>query len=517
MQGRTHTDGQSRFGDNPSMNSLDSTSVAREVIEACQRHGPKVALVDRRLETTYEDLEAQIRARADVVNSLIRQPGARIGFYAANTTEYVVTYYAAIHSGHVPFLIDAGFGRHELEEIQRGCGVLHYLVDRSAAARFPLPNRSRPVPGGNLVLLTVASERGSTKSGAVLGADVATCRFTTGTSGQPKCLVFSHNAVVSAAGNWRSGTGLSSEDRTLCLAGFCNGLAFNTSLLATFLSGAELHLYQGMLVSRQIGFAVREAGITRLVAFPLVYRLLADASDSGSDDFQSIRLAISAGAALPPQVRSACTKKLGFSIADYYGIAEAGPCTFEKDREFQIGLGTPLPGVDIKAGVNEHGAQEVLVKTDSMASCYLNIPGLFEAALDCDGYFPTGDLGYIRSGRLFLTGRCGGGMNLEGRKIDPTEIEEVVGRMPGVTDAAVCRGEDESGRVYLHLLVVTNKPLSRTAVVSACSSELSPYKLPSYVEVVESIPRSATGKVLRGQVHRLAQSIRANSRQQKET
>ena len=71
------------------------------------------------------------------------------------------------------------------------------------------------------------------------------CRFTSGTTGRPKCLEFSGDAVVSAARNWVLGTGMTGEDRTLCLAALSNGLAFNTSLLSTFLAGGELHFLKG--------------------------------------------------------------------------------------------------------------------------------------------------------------------------------------------------------------------------------------------------------------------------------
>ena len=101
-------------------------------------------------------------------------------------------------------------------------------------------------------------------------------------------------------------------------------------------------------------------------------------------------------APLWPDVREEFRARFSLDISDYYGIAETGPVTFELDEDYTSGLGKPLPGVELRIAADE-GADdgEVLVRTESMASGYLNHPGLFEERVDADGFYHSGDRGRI--------------------------------------------------------------------------------------------------------------------------
>jgi acyl-coenzyme A synthetase/AMP-(fatty) acid ligase len=327
------------------------------------------------------------------------------------------------------------------------------------------------------------------------------CRFTSGTTGRPKCLEFSGDAVVSAARNWVLGTGMSAGDRTLCLAALSNGLAFNTSLLSTFLAGGELHFLKGAPLTRPVARRIAEAEITRLVAFPTLYRNFVAPGGPDPAAMASLRHAISAGAPLWPDVREEFRARYGLDISDYYGIAETGPCTFERDPGYHHGLGEPLPGVEIRIapgpddGEGPDAAGEVLVRTSSMASGYLNHPGLFEGRLDADGFYHSGDRGRIVDGRLHLVGRTQDHINVAGRKIDPTEIVAVVSALEGVTEAVAFADEDLNREALVHLVVVAaNGGPTKSAVAEACRSRLAPYKVPGRISFVPAIPRNGIGK-----------------------
>jgi len=135
------------------------------------------------------------------------------------------------------------------------------------------------------------------------------------------------------------------------------------------------------------------------------------------------------------------------------------------------------------------------VRTSSMASGYLNHPGLFEERLDAEGFYHSGDRGRIVDGRLHLVGRTQDHINVAGRKIDPLEIVAVVSALDGVADAIAFPDEDLNREALVHLVVVATRPeITRAAVAEACRSRLAPYKVPGRISFVQKIPRTGIGK-----------------------
>jgi acyl-CoA synthetase (AMP-forming)/AMP-acid ligase II len=471
---------------------MSERSVLRDAMSDClERHRGRTAVVGGAAALSYEELGRQVRAAAGLLQSL---PHA--GFCLANRPEYLVLYFAALFAGRLPLLLDANFNTGEIEAIRGDCGLDALVMERAKAAALALPGKGEPIPFGEEVVVLPLARGGGPAFAPRPATEV--CRFTSGTTGRPKCLEFSGAAVAAAARNWVLGTGMTGDDRTLCLAALSNGLAFNTSLLATFLAGGEIHFLAGHPLTRPVARRIAESGITRLVAFPALYRNFAAPGGPDRSLLAGLQHAISAGAPLWADVRQEFCALYGLDISDYYGIAETGPCTFERDPGHHTGLGRPLPGVEIRIAPRPEdaaGTGEVLVRTASMASGYLNHPGLFEARLDAEGFYASGDCGRIVDGRLHLVGRTQDHINVAGRKIDPTEIVGVVSALDGVADAVAFPDEDLNREALVHLVVVAAKPeVTRVAVAAACRARLAPYKVPGRISFVQEIPRTGIGK-----------------------
>jgi len=310
----------------------------------------------------------------------------------------------------------------------------------------------------------------------------------------PKCIEFSDAAVSNAAQMWVEGIGLSESDQVYSLAALSNGLAFNTSFLASFIAGATLHMTQGMIIPTHIARYIRANGITVLAAFPTLYRLLVQSATVDPAAFSGVRACISAGAKLWDWVREDFRVRFKLRIADYYGIAETGPVTYERDPDFGRGLGTALPGAEVRILAEPGGQGEILVRTASMATRYLNFPGLLEQSLDADGFYHSSDMGYLEAGRLFVLNRNDDLINSGGRKVDPSEVAGVIQAMPGVEDAVVFGVEDSSGEIVIQLVAVVRAGLTSTDIIDYCRPRLAPYKVPARIALVDSIPRNAIGK-----------------------
>ena len=470
--------------------------IQRALTQACARHSERRALVYGRNVCSYGELSQIVQETARMLRALLPDPPRPVGFCLKNSFDYVTLYFGALEAGYLPLLMDANFNTGEIQSIHDDCSVSALVVDRARLSDLAklASEDARELAGGSLLLRL--PEAGS-PAPYQPRSKTSICRFTSGTTGKPKCIEFSGQAVESAARNWVEGTGMRRADRTLCLAALSNGLAFNTSLLATFVAGAELHLFKGLPLTKSVARWIAENAITRLVAFPTLYRNFVAPGGTQEASLASLKHAISAGAPLWPDVREEFRLRFGLDISDYYGIAETGPCTFERDPDYHTGLGQPLPGVELRidSASEEQTIGEILVRTESMASGYLNHPGLFEERIDAEGFYHSGDQGRIDDGRLHLVGRTQDHINVAGRKIDPVEVASVVLDLDSVTDAVAFPDEDLHRETMVHLVVVPADPeLKKNTLIKACRSRLASYKIPGRISFVDAIPRTGIGK-----------------------
>jgi acyl-CoA synthetase (AMP-forming)/AMP-acid ligase II len=462
------------------MTQLLARGPIQDAMSAClDRHSGRIAVAGME-PITYAELRGRIEDAVRAQQEVCPEGRRHIGFCLGNRPGYVILYFATLYAGWLPLLLDANFNTGEIEAIRGDCG-LDALVVEPARGSIPV--------GDDVSLLPFEPQEPAFRP----RPDTQVCRFTSGTTGRPKCLEFSGNAVVSAARNWVEGTGMTADDRTLALAALSNGLAFNTSLLSTFLAGAQIHFLKGLPLTRPVARRIAESGITRLVAFPTLYRNFVAPGGPAASEMSSLKHAISAGAPLWPDVREEFRNRYGLDISDYYGIAETGPVTFERDPNHHTGLGQPLPGVELRISAGDEGG-EVLVRTESMASGYLNHPGLFEGRVDGEGFYHSGDRGRIVDGRLHLVGRTQDHINVAGRKIDPTEIVAVVTALEEVEDAVAFPDEDLNRETLVHLVVVASNGITKADITEACRARLAPWKIPGRVSFVDAIPRTGIGK-----------------------
>lgn len=433
-------------------------------------------------------------ARADELRGRLGEIGQpvsdrpRIALSVHNTADYPIALLAVLSGGAVPFLFDPQWEETEIAAAVRSCGIDLLVHDRPLPTGVAGP--ARPLAGA----LQASAAVGPRERPDLLPS-TALCRYTTGSTGFPNCVEFSGAAVIGAATGWITGTGLGADDGILCFAGLANGLAFNTSLVPGLLAGSVLHLAGGLPTAGHVLRYVREKAPSRLTGFPALYASLLRRT-AAAPELAGIRVAISSGAPLPPDDARALAERYGLSVANYYGIAETGPLTFDPRPDPARGLGAPLPGVEFRIPPRARAGEpaEILVRSPSMGSRYLNAPGVLERRLDEDGFYLTGDEGHLESGLLHLSGRSGKLINIGGRKVDPTEVANVLRTVPGVIDALVLEIARSDGDKALGALVAAPGGLDADSVRAHCRNLLAPYKVPERLAVVDRIPSSSIGK-----------------------
>jgi acyl-CoA synthetase (AMP-forming)/AMP-acid ligase II len=249
---------------------------------------------------------------------------------------------------------------------------------------------------------------------------------------------------------------------------------------------------------------------------PSTYALLLQHTALGEYDFSSLRYLTQAGGAMSPQL----TQRLRAALPHprlfvMYGQTEATSRISwlppEKLDEKLGSVGIPVQGLQWKilredsspAGVGESG--EVWVQGPNVMQGYWDNAAATASVL-AEGWLRTGDVGYLDDdGFLFLQGRRSDMIKTGAHRVHPTDVEEVIAEMPGVTEVAVVGVEDEVlGQVIKAFVVASDlPPRAEERIKAHCRARLAPYKIPKHVAFVDALPRTASGKVRRVQLMEL--------------
>jgi long-chain acyl-CoA synthetase len=246
-----------------------------------------------------------------------------------------------------------------------------------------------------------------------------------------------------------------------------------------------------------------------------MYNAILHVKDAEPADFASLRYIVSGGEPLPDAVAEGFHERFGVRINEGYGLTETSPVTnWCRPWEYRPhSVGPALPEVDQRILDLATGAElppgqdgEVVMKGPNIMRGYFNRPEETAAAFNARGFFRTGDIGRLDDDRhLFITGRLKEMIIVGGENVFPREIEEVLNRHPAVADAGVIglmdpmRGELPAAFVELK----EGQKAEERELLAWCRERLAGYKCPTFVRIVEKLPRNPTGKIVRRELKRL--------------
>lgn len=462
-----------------------SERLSDTMLAACERWRGRPAVVAAESAWTYEKLGDCIRHLANVIGAKVGEPNCV--FVPEPAPLSIAIFFAMLRAGKVPFVADPKWDAAALSSVcdTLGCNVL-------------VTGTQCPVPEARLdrTLLDVDRQRAmvwtlaNIAAGPQLRRSTAFVRFSSGSTGRPRALEFSSTAAVRAAETWKSAASMDLQDRVLCLASLNNGLAFNTSLMPVFLSGATLHLHAGLLAPAAMLATALKVRPTIVVGFPFILELLLTRGGRLRESLQDTRLVVSSAAPLKPETAARWQETVGIGIGHYYGLAETGPVTFNSGRHSDSS-GVPLPGVEVRAAGREESPAPIRVRTPYQATAYISDgqPPLADS-LDSEGFFVASDLGYLdEAGCLHVTGRSGRVANIAGNKFSLDAVEAAICSLSGVEGAHVHLAETRM-TAYVH-----GPSVSVDGIKEHCLRVLPPVQVPHQVKRVPYLPRSASGKV----------------------
>jgi acyl-coenzyme A synthetase/AMP-(fatty) acid ligase len=313
-----------------------------------------------------------------------------------------------------------------------------------------------------------------------------------GTTGVPKIVRRDAPSLDAVAHNMVEAIGFRSNDRVLAAVPLTHSYGVEHGLLAPLWAGCTVHLVDGMdwpIVSRAVG------EVTIFPAVPSMIEMLASMNDE-TFAMPRLRLIYSAGGPLPRGLHDRFAERFVLRVGQVYGMTEIGSVTFnDPNREpfDPASVGRAMCDVSIRI-IDDSG--EVVARAPSMLSEYINEP------MDLvDGHFRTGDLGRIdEHGRLNITGRARLLIDTGGLKINPLEVEGVIAQHPDVAECIVVPVRQSETVERICAVVVAREDHDRPSIESIRSfakERLAAYKVPRQVIFRDSLPKTATGKVLR--------------------
>jgi len=251
---------------------------------------------------------------------------------------------------------------------------------------------------------------------------------------------------------------------------------------------------------------------TALIAIPSMYNALLHAKSATPEHFESFRFLVSGSEPLPEAVANGFHDKLGIRINEGYGLTETSPVTnMCLPGQYKAkSVGPPLPRVEEKIvdgdgqrlGSNEDG--EVCIRGPNVMKGYYKMPEETEKVFDDEGFFRTGDMGrFDEDGHLYITGRFKEMLIIGGENVFPREIEEVINQHPAVHASAVIGMQDPSrGEVPLAFVELNeDAAFDEQDIRAHCREHLAQYKVPREVRLLDELPRSPTGKIMRRELN----------------
>jgi len=407
-----------------------------------------------------------------------------IGLLFPNSWQFIVAYLAILKLGHIALPLDTNYKSLELGAVIDQIKPLSIITSPDYQAA--VANHHAEV---YLFEDSLASKIATDFQKIRLPAkeQIASVVFTSGTTGQPKAAAYSHanhiwNVLVcSEVWNWDK------DDTLLISLPLSHWYGLVMGLAGVLYHGNTLYLHR-WFDEEQTMQALASGKITIFTHISTVYFRLLEVKDDY--DISGVRLCISGGSALPPEIWEQFKKRFGQEILECYGSSESGRIASNLLNERIPGSpGRILPQVGVK--FSEQG--EVLVRSPGVFPGYFRNPAATQASYTKDGWWRTGDIGELQAGRIVLKGRAQERIRRFGYTISPRDIEWAVHKHPKVKDVYVM-GQPKEGDPNDSLSFFITGNISEAEVSQFCKENLPYAWRPDSIILLGSIPRTRNGK-----------------------
>jgi acyl-CoA synthetase (AMP-forming)/AMP-acid ligase II len=491
--------------------------------------------------SAYEDLGisarwsyAELRARARrVAKALVAsgiEPGERFGIWATNIPQWLELQFGAAYAGTVVVPLNPLYRTSEVEFVlaKAGAAACFVLPENRGASLWEMTREATAGLDGVRLLVPIGEADGAPsweewlaggdgvdedrlerRRLAVRSEDTSQIQFTSGTTGFPKGAELSHGGIVNDARLFAHRATLPQHGRHSNPMPYfhCGGCVMSTlGSVATGSAQMPALTFDAARIARTI----EEEGCTSVSVVPTMMIGLEEQVAKDGRDLSSLRVVVTGGSPVPPEVMRRWIDRYGVGINNTYGMTEASPvvcATLPGDSvELQTTtVGPPLPHVEVDV-VQPGGTERVPLGTEGelrsrsamVMAGYWDNPEATAEAIDEDGFLRSGDLARMdENGYVSITGRAKEMIIRGGENIYPAEVENAIRELEAVADAAVIGVPDERyGEVCAaYVRLAEGASLDDGTMREQLTGRVARYKIPAHLRVVAEFPLTPSGKV----------------------
>jgi len=482
------------------------------------------ALVESSGTWTYQQLASAVsEAQRWLADSGVR-PGDRVMLVCENCRAFVAILLAAASLDAWPVLVNARLSAREVDEIRDHCGARRVIYTTSVS-----PHAREHAKRHGAVTQEVAS-LGAIALGPLnetvepepiepqAGQRVAALIYTSGTTGIAKGVMLTHRNLLFVAAVSARIRSLGPDDRLYGALPMSHAVGLSVVLLGSLLSGATLFLASRFDPVAALATLEKEK-LTVVLGAPGMFSLLADyAKLKGlqSLKYPALRIISSSGAPLQPALKSQVESLFGMVLHNGYGVTECSPNISQAvvgEHRADTSVGQILPGVEVQLvgsdnkPLGEGEVGELWVRGPNIMKGYYHSPEETAVAINPEGWFNTRDLARLERGYLFIVGRTKELIVRFGENVYPAEVEAVLNAHPAVARSAVIgrtvEGTEGGEEVVAFVQLAPDVPASEAELAQYTAQHLAPYKRPSHIVFVPSMPLTPTGKVIKGELSKM--------------
>ena len=526
-------------------------SLAALFDQSCAAHAGRKAFTSMGKTLTFADLEEETRHVAAWLQSAGLAKGDRVAVMMPNILQNPVTVYGILRAGMVVVNVNPLYTPRELEHQLNDSGAkaifvlenfahtVEQVADRTALKHIVVTNMGDMLGLKGLIVNFVVrkvkklvpswsipghvrfsdvrarGEKAPFSPVALTRDDIAFLQYTGGTTGVSKGATLTHGNLIA-----------NQQQISLWLDSLRAAREMPESI--TFICALPLYHIFALTVNSLMGLALGghnvlianprdiPAFVKELRAHPAeilpglntLFNALMNNPDFASLDFSRLRMVLGGGMAVQRPVAERWLKMTGCAITEGYGLSETSPvATVNRldSKEFSGTVGLPLPSTEVEIR-GEDGVSlplgevgEICIRGPQVMAGYWQRPAETANAMTTDGFFRTGDMGFMdERGYTKIVDRKKDMILVSGFNVYPNEIEEVAMMHPGILEAAAIGIPDEHSGEAVKLFVVRKDPTLTVEQVKAhCSENLTNYKRPRHIEFRDELPKSNVGKILR--------------------
>ena len=473
------------------------------VLEHSERYGDKPALIDGPSGRAYTHAETA-RAVRDAAGALAARgvrKGDVVALCAPNSPEYAIAFHAVAALGAVVTTINPTYTTDEI------AFQLEHAGARAVIGAPEMLDRARGTVD-ELYEIGDYGEPGSVPAPDIDPGDLVALPYSSGTTGLPKGVMLCHRNLVANILQSNAQQPVTEDDTLVGVLPFFHIYGLNVVMNAVLRNGATVVTMPRFDLEGYLKL-VEEHRATKAHLVPPIVLALAKSPLVERYDLSTLKLVNSGAAPLSAELAETAATRVGCPVVQGYGMTESSPVTHvtptDPDRHRPGTIGPPVPNTECKIAELPGGAEldpgeegEVCVRGPQVMRGYLDDPDATAATVDAEGWLHTGDVGHADDdGYVVLVDRVKELIKYKGYQVAPAELEALLVEHPAVAEAAVIgRPDEEAGEVPVAFVALAGDATPEE-IQAYVAERVAPYKKLRALEVVDEIPKSPSGKILR--------------------